>query len=42
VSHEYYGHVDNWWKILEANQIKDIWDFKAGITIMLPDISVIQ
>ena len=37
VSYDVYGFVDNWWRILEANGIKDIWDFKAGITIMLPD-----
>lgn len=37
VSYDVYGFVDNWWRILEANGIKDIWDFKAGTTIMLPD-----
>jgi len=42
VSFDHYGHVDNWWRILEANNIKDIWDFKAGTTIILPDISTIQ
>jgi len=40
VSYDYYGHVDNWWKIMEANGMKDIWDFKAGTTIILPDVSV--
>jgi hypothetical protein len=42
VSFDHYGHVDNWWRILEANNIKDIWDFKAGTTIILPDVSAIQ
>jgi hypothetical protein len=42
VSFDYYGYVDNWWKIMEANKILDIWDFKAGRTIMLPDISRIM
>lgn len=42
VSFDHYGHVDNWWRILEANNIKDIWNFKAGTTIILPDVSAIQ
>lgn len=37
VSHDFYGFPDNWWRILEANNMKDIWDFKAGKTIMLPN-----
>lgn len=37
VSYDVYGFVDNWWRILEANGMKDIWDFKAGKTIFLPD-----
>jgi len=37
VSYDYYGFVDNWWRILEANKIKDIFEFKAGKTIILPD-----
>lgn len=32
-----YGTVDYWWKIMEANNIKDIFDFKAGLNIRLPD-----
>ena len=42
VSYNYYGFVDNWWKILEANKMKDVWDFKAGTTIILPDVSTIM
>ena len=42
VSYEHYGHVDNWWKILEANKMKDIWDFKAGTTIILPDVATLM
>jgi hypothetical protein len=38
-SHEYYGYPENWWRILEANNMKDIYEFKAGKTIILPDIS---
>lgn len=36
VSREYYGTVDFWWKILEVNNISDIFDFKVGRTIRLP------
>ena len=37
VSQKTYGAPDFWWKIMEANNIKDIFDFKAGLTIRLPD-----
>lgn len=37
VSFDVYGYVDNWWRILEANKMKDIWEFRAGKTIILPD-----
>jgi hypothetical protein len=37
VSYDFYGFVDNWWRILEANNMKDIWDFKSGKTVLLPD-----
>lgn len=36
VSRERYGTVDFWWRIMEVNNIKDILDFKAGKTIILP------
>ena len=36
VSKKYYGTPDFWWKVLEANNIKDIFDFKAGTNIRLP------
>jgi hypothetical protein len=36
VSKEKYGIVDFWWKIMEVNNIKDVFDFKAGMTIILP------
>lgn len=36
VSHRIYGDVSFWWKIMEINDIKDIWDFKAGTNIVLP------
>lgn len=36
VSYAAYGTVDFWWRIMEANDIKDIFDFKAGVNIRLP------
>lgn len=37
VSQSAYGTSDFWWKILEANNIKDIFEFKAGLNIRIPD-----
>jgi hypothetical protein len=37
VAYDVYGAPDAWWIILEFNGIKDIFDFQAGLTIMLPD-----
>ncbi len=37
VSFDFYGFSDNWWKILEVNGMQDIFEFKAGKTIFLPD-----
>jgi hypothetical protein len=37
LSQNVYGSPDFWWKIMQANNIWDIWDFKAGITIRLPN-----
>jgi hypothetical protein len=37
VSFDFYGFGDNWWRILEANGIQDILEFKAGKTILLPE-----
>jgi hypothetical protein len=31
-----YGVPDLWWKILEANNMKDILEFKAGTNVRLP------
>ena len=36
LSYELYGTVDLWWKIMEANDIKDIFDFKAYLNIRIP------
>jgi hypothetical protein len=37
VSIQAYGVPDFWYKIMEANGIYDIIDFKAGVNIRLPD-----
>ncbi len=36
VSELAYGFPEWWWQILEANNISDIFDFKAGKTIKIP------
>lgn len=35
-SYELYGLVDFWWRLMEANGIMDIMDFKAGTNIRIP------
>lgn len=37
VSYDVYGFTDNWWHIMEVNNISDIFDFRAGRTILLPE-----
>lgn len=41
VSYDYYGYTDDWWKILEFNKMKDIFEFKTGVTISLPSLMTI-
>jgi hypothetical protein len=36
ISFEHYGTVSFWWKIMEANGMKDILEFQAGKNIRLP------
>lgn len=36
-----YGTVDFWWAIMEANQIKDIFDYVAGLNIRIPSFITI-
>lgn len=36
VSADVYGTPDFWWKVLESNNISDIFNFKAGLNIRLP------
>lgn len=37
VSYQVYGFPDMWWRIMEANGMKDIMEFEAGKTILLPE-----
>lgn len=37
VSQTAYGTVDFWWKLMEANNLKDIFEFKAGLNIRIPN-----
>lgn len=38
VAHRIYGDVNLWWKLLEANGMKDIMEFQAGKTIRIPSV----
>ena len=37
VSQLAYGIPSFWWRIMEANSLKDISDFKMGVTIRIPE-----
>lgn len=37
LSYQIYGVPDFWWRIMEVNGIMDIFDFKAGLTIRIPE-----
>lgn len=37
VSQTAYGTVDFWWKIMEANNLKDVYEFKSGLNIRIPN-----
>lgn len=41
VSQSVYSTPNFWWKLLEANNMKDIFEFKAGRTIRIPSSSTI-
>lgn len=36
VSFDHYGTVSFWWKVMEANGMKDILEFESGKNIRLP------
>ena len=37
ISNQAYGSPDFWWRILEANAMMDIFEFKSGKTIRIPN-----
>jgi hypothetical protein len=37
MSMQKYGTTDFWWRIMEANRMKDVLEFVAGRTIVLPE-----
>lgn len=36
VANQLLGAPELWWRIMEANNMKDIMEFKAGKTILIP------
>jgi hypothetical protein len=42
VAYDVYKMPEAWWWIMEFNGMKDIMEFKAGVTIMLPDTMTID
>ena len=40
ISRMAYGTVDFWWRIMEANNIKDIYDLKTGLNIRIPEAAL--
>lgn len=36
VSTRAYGNPRLWWRILEANNMKDVWEFRSGVNIVIP------
>lgn len=38
VSYDVYGIPDAWWRIMQANGMMDIMDFKSGVTIRIPEL----
>ena len=40
MSSSVYGVPDFWWRVLEANNMKDIYDFRAGVNVRLPDVGL--
>jgi len=38
VAADVYGIAEAWWRIMESNGMKDIMEFKTGVTIFLPEV----
>lgn len=41
ISHRIYGTPNFWWRLLEANGMFDISEFKTGVNIRIPSIFTI-
>ena len=41
ISQMAYGTVDFWWRIMEANNIKDVYDLKSGLNIRIPPAGLV-
>ena len=42
VSNKVYGFPDYWWRIMEANGMFDVFDFKAGVNIRVPNANTLR
>lgn len=40
ISYLAYGAVDFWWRIMEANGIKDVYDLKVGLNLRIPEAGI--
>ena len=38
ISVKVYGLPDFWWRIMEANNISDIYDLKTGVNLRIPSL----
>lgn len=38
VAYRAYGDSRYWWRIMEANNITDVYDFVAGTNIIIPNV----
>lgn len=39
VSNKFYGIPDYWWKIMEYNLMSDVYEFRQGTVIRLPNFT---
>lgn len=37
LSNKMYGDPSFWWRIMEVNGLKDIYEFKTGLNVIIPD-----
>lgn len=41
ISQMAYGTVDFWWRIMEANGIKDVYQIKSGLNLRIPPAGLV-